>query len=145
MARLFESYDTPFISTRAGAGNPDQVMPRCSNGGTCFIIGRSERSNEIQDGNGGGQKAKREEESREEVQPRPPPEIMPMSLKRRPWSESDCERLFSLVGSGASASRSAVALKRTVAGTKIKARQIGCPFPHEVEQRMRRRKLIAEL
>jgi len=47
---------------------------------------------------------------------------------RRAWSESDTERLKAMVASGASALRASIALKRSLAVTKRKAHQLGCPF-----------------
>ena len=44
------------------------------------------------------------------------------------WSDSDVERLKVLVASGASAVRASVALKRGLAVTENKAREVGIPF-----------------
>ena len=51
-----------------------------------------------------------------------------MPTKKTPWSDSDVERLKVLVASGASAVRASVALKRGLAVTKNKAREVGIPF-----------------
>jgi hypothetical protein len=48
-----------------------------------------------------------------------------MPTKRTPWSDSDVERLKVLVASGGSAVRASVALKRGLAVTKNKAREVG--------------------
>ena len=47
---------------------------------------------------------------------------------KKAWSESDIERLKGMVASGASALRASIALKRSLAVTKRKAHQLGCPF-----------------
>ena len=65
--------------------------------------------------------------------------------KKTPWTVADCERLKSLAASGASAVRCALALKRTVQTTRVKARDMGIPFPHEVKQRIARRRLLMEV
>ena len=62
--------------------------------------------------------------------------------KRKAWSEADCERLKALVASGASALRSSLALKRSVAVTKNKARELGVPFRTENEVKKERRQIL---
>jgi hypothetical protein len=49
------------------------------------------------------------------------------------WSVSDIERLKAMVAAGASAVRTAVALKRSLATTKRKAWELGTPFGAVVE------------
>lgn len=61
---------------------------------------------------------------------------------KKVWSESDIERLKTLVASGASALRASVALKRTLAVTKNKARDMGIPFPSEAELKEKRRQIF---
>ncbi len=58
------------------------------------------------------------------------------------WSEKDCERLKLLVESGASAMRVSVVLKRSLASTKGKARDLGCPFPGVRDQRKQIRRIL---
>jgi hypothetical protein len=65
-----------------------------------------------------------------------------MATKYSPWSDSDIEQLKTLVASGASAVRASVALKRTLAVTKNKARDIGVPFRPEAEMRRERQKIF---
>jgi len=54
---------------------------------------------------------------------------------RRAWSEEDNQKLQALVASGASALRASVALKRSLAKTKMQARHLGTPFPTDSEQK----------
>jgi hypothetical protein len=58
------------------------------------------------------------------------------------WSESDAEQLRALIASGASAFRASVALKRSLSVTKLKARELGVPFPSEAELRAKRRRIF---
>jgi hypothetical protein len=62
---------------------------------------------------------------------------------RRVWSESDTERLKAMVASGASALRASIALKRSLAVTKRKAHQLGCPFRTNAELRNERRRIFS--
>jgi hypothetical protein len=62
--------------------------------------------------------------------------------RKRVWSESDAERLRGLIASGASALRASVALKRSLSVTKLKARELGVPFPSEAELRAKRRQIF---
>ena len=65
-----------------------------------------------------------------------------MGSKKQAWSESDIERLKEFVASGASALRASVALKRTLAVTKNKARDLGIPFRSEMELKAKRRQVF---
>jgi hypothetical protein len=60
----------------------------------------------------------------------------------RPWTEDDVKRLRGLVASGASAARASVALKRSIAITKNKARDLGIPFRRDAELRKERKKIF---
>lgn len=62
--------------------------------------------------------------------------------KKKVWSESDAERLKTLVASGASALRASVALKRSLSVVKLKARELGVPFRSEAELRAQRRRIF---
>jgi hypothetical protein len=65
------------------------------------------------------------------------------SIKKE-WTDSDCERLKSLVASGASLTRASVVLGRRVASIRNKARDLGCPFPHFHEMKKRTRRILGE-
>ena len=65
-----------------------------------------------------------------------------MVARKKVWSESDAERLRALIASGASAIRASVALKRSLSVTKLKARELGVPFPSEAELRAKRRQIF---
>ena len=65
-----------------------------------------------------------------------------MVARKKVWSESDAERLRALIASGASALRASVALKRSLSVTKLKARELGVPFPSEAELRAKRRRIF---
>ena len=65
-----------------------------------------------------------------------------MVARKKVWSESDAERLRALIASGASALRASVALKRSLSVTKLKARELGVPFPSEAELRAKRRQIF---
>jgi GcrA cell cycle regulator len=65
-----------------------------------------------------------------------------MKLKLTSWSEEDVDRLKALIASGASAQRASVALRRSLSATKLKARDIGLPFPSERELRAKRRSIL---
>jgi hypothetical protein len=56
----------------------------------------------------------------------------------RSWTPEQIEILRGLVESGVSLPRTAVALKRTQASVRQKAREIGAPFPSVRELRNRR-------
>jgi hypothetical protein len=58
------------------------------------------------------------------------------------WSEKDLDKLKGLIGSGVSALRVSVALKRSRAVVKQKARELGIPFPTEAELRSKRRQIF---
>jgi hypothetical protein len=62
--------------------------------------------------------------------------------RKKVWSESDAERLRALIASGASAIRASVALKRSLSVTKLKARELGIPFPSEAELKAKRRRIF---
>jgi hypothetical protein len=64
-----------------------------------------------------------------------------MKQKRKTWSDDDCERLKSLVASGASPVRASLALKRPIVATKNKARNLGVPFPPDRERRKKVREI----
>ena len=66
---------------------------------------------------------------------------MPMK-KKTLWSDRDIERLKVLVASGASAVRASVALKRGLAVTKNKARDLGIPFRSEAEMKEDRKRMF---
>jgi hypothetical protein len=68
--------------------------------------------------------------------------VAAVPTKYTPWSESDVQRLSSLVASGASAARASVALKRSIAVTKNKARDLGVPFRPDAELRKERQKIF---
>ena len=60
-------------------------------------------------------------------------------MSYKAWTDQDVERLRALVGSGASALRVSVILKRSLSMIKKKAHDIGAPFPSEAELRAKRR------
>jgi hypothetical protein len=62
--------------------------------------------------------------------------------RKKVWSENDAERLRALIASGASALRASVALKRSLSVTKLKARELGVPFPSEAELKAKRRQIF---
>jgi hypothetical protein len=63
-------------------------------------------------------------------------------VRKNSWLESDDERLKALVASGASALRASIALKRSLAITKLKARKLGTPFPAEADLRAKRHEIF---
>ena len=65
-----------------------------------------------------------------------------MAARKKVWTESDAARLRALIASGASALRASVALKRSLSVTKLKARELGVPFPSEAELRAKRRQIF---
>ena len=65
-----------------------------------------------------------------------------MVPRKKVWSESDAERLKVLIASGASALRASVALKRSLSVVKLKARELGVPFPSEAELKAKRRRIL---
>jgi hypothetical protein len=65
-----------------------------------------------------------------------------VSSRNKAWSRDDCERLKALVSSGASPLRASLALKRSVAVTKNKARELGVPFRSEHEMKKERRQIL---
>jgi hypothetical protein len=60
----------------------------------------------------------------------------------RLWTKEDIDKLKALVASGASALRVSAALKRSRGVIKSKARDLGVPFPSEVELRAKRREIF---
>jgi hypothetical protein len=60
------------------------------------------------------------------------------------WSESDVERLKAMVASSASALRASIALKRSLAMTRRKANELGCPFRTAAELRNERRRIFED-
>ena len=56
----------------------------------------------------------------------------------RPWSDQDTELLKKLHAAGASALRASLALKRSKPYVRIRARELGLPFPSERERKQRR-------
>jgi hypothetical protein len=62
--------------------------------------------------------------------------------RNKAWSRDDCERLKALVSSGVSPLRASLALKRSVAVTKNKARELGVPFRSENEMKKERRQIL---
>jgi len=65
-----------------------------------------------------------------------------VAARKKVWTESDAERLRALIASGSSALRASVALKRSLSVTKLKARELGVPFPSEAELRAKRRQIF---
>lgn len=59
-------------------------------------------------------------------------------LSRR-WTDDDLDKLRALVASGASAFRASAALKRSKPIIRLKARELGVPFPTEAALRAKRR------
>ena len=58
------------------------------------------------------------------------------------WSEKDLDKLKGLIEAGVSALRVSVALKRSRAVVKQKARELDIPFPTEAELRSKRRQIF---
>ena len=58
-------------------------------------------------------------------------------FRRRSWSPEELTLLNKLVVAGASSSSAAEALNRREETVRIKARMIGCPFPHRNEIKRR--------
>jgi hypothetical protein len=50
-------------------------------------------------------------------------------LTNRTWTSDDLRRLKEMSESGTSAMRAAVALRRSITGIKVKAKQLGVRFP----------------
>jgi len=61
---------------------------------------------------------------------------------KKPWSESDIERLKAMVASGASPLRASIALKRSLAMTRRKSNELGCSFRTDAELRSERRRIF---
>ena len=55
-----------------------------------------------------------------------------------PWTPEDIETLRNLVQRGASTERAAVALKRSAESVRLKARELGVPFPSKLELKRQR-------
>jgi hypothetical protein len=70
--------------------------------------------------------------------------LFEMLRVKKSWSQEDYDRLKTLVASGASPLRVSLALKRSVAVTKNKARELGIPFRTEGEMKRERRRLLNE-
>lgn len=68
---------------------------------------------------------------------------MPHSRIHSAWTEEECELIKAMVAAGTSAARVAVALKRRLISVKSKARDLGCPFPHERQLGKVRRKVLS--
>jgi hypothetical protein len=62
----------------------------------------------------------------------------------RSWTDEHVELLRSLVKKGASVARASVALKRTKASVRNKAREIGLPFATQKELRKKEKDNVAE-
>jgi hypothetical protein len=67
---------------------------------------------------------------------------VPLIIK--PWSQDDIERLKAMAASGASALRTSIALKRSLATTKRKAHELGTPFRANAELRKQRRQIFRD-
>jgi hypothetical protein len=52
-----------------------------------------------------------------------------MLSRNLPWTKGDDERLRAFVAQGASVIRAAAALRRTTIEVRVRAREVGCPFP----------------
>jgi len=65
-----------------------------------------------------------------------------VAARKKVWTESDAERLRALIASGSSALRASVALKRSLSVVKLKARELGVPFPSEAELKAKRRRIF---
>jgi hypothetical protein len=63
-------------------------------------------------------------------------------FRRRNWSPEELRLLDKLVVTGASPRTAAEALNRSKETVRIKARMIGCPFPHRYE--VKRERLLKE-
>ena len=61
------------------------------------------------------------------------------------WSSQDIQDLRNLVQKGASSSRCAVALKRSPDSVRLKAKELGVPFPSmlELKRKQREREALA--
>ncbi len=65
-----------------------------------------------------------------------------MRQGKRGWTEEELEKLKALVKAGASPYRASVALGRSRAHVRIKAREIGYPFPHLREVKTKTREIL---
>lgn len=65
-----------------------------------------------------------------------------MSIRYRVWSEADQEKLKTMAQAGASAQRISVALKRPLSSVKHRARDMGIPFPHDIDLAKQRRRIL---
>ncbi len=65
-------------------------------------------------------------------------------FRKRSWSPEELTLLNKLVVAGASPGTAAEALKRTEETVRIKARMIGCPFPHrnEIKRRPKANRIV---
>jgi hypothetical protein len=61
---------------------------------------------------------------------------------KRAWTEEEIAKLKMMIERGYSAIRVALALKRPTASVKDRARQIGVPFPHAVDLKRKRKKIM---
>ena len=69
-------------------------------------------------------------------------EIFDLKSNYRPWTDKELDKLKALIASGASAFRASAALKRSRPMIKLKARDLGVPFPSEAKLRAKRRQLF---
>jgi hypothetical protein len=63
---------------------------------------------------------------------------MPRHANSRSWTPEQILRLKALVSQGVSPNRASVALKRPVSSIRVKARELGKPFPTEREAKSAR-------
>ena len=64
-----------------------------------------------------------------------------MKPRKNEWTPEQCERLAALVKAGATPFRASVVLGRSLSRIKLKARELGYPFPHWREVTMKARQL----
>ena len=64
---------------------------------------------------------------------------MSVTTKRRPWTAEELETLRRLLEEGASVYRASVVLNRPLTSVRIKARELGMPFPSKFELLRKRR------
>ena len=64
---------------------------------------------------------------------------MPRHMTSRTWMPDDLRRLEDMVRSGVSATRAAVAFRRSIVSVKTQAKRLGCPFPDERALKRNRR------
>ena len=61
---------------------------------------------------------------------------------RRVWTDKEVARLKEMIEKGLSAQRIALALRRPTDSIKQRARQIGMPFPHDVDLKRERKRIL---